>query len=178
MSNNTNGTLSTKKAFQELVDFLQKNESKKVSTLMEQILEMTKQKASSKTYLVDKAGNVVAIFCYYHKQWELLSETEYGAKASSSTGYNTMCKKGVSLWTKQNNTIKSIGEQVLTMLEEGTIEASEISDTKEKLVVEARTINETDMPSGYSLEVLCETFEVKGDETLPKPEKEDDKFEE
>jgi hypothetical protein len=162
---------TTKKAFVELVSLLEKHSGKKITKeLLEQIHEMTKQKASSKTFLLDTENKVVAIFCYYHKQWEILDETPYGAKASSTTGYNTMCKKGVSLWTKQNNAVKQVGEAVLNMLESGEIEANEIADTKEKLIAEAKMISNVDMPMGYELSDLCVNFGVTGEETFPKAE--------
>ena len=142
-------TIITKKAFVELVTFLETNKDKKVNTILEQIKEMTAQKANLKTFINDEAGNVVAIFCYYHKQWEIIADVEFGKKASSSTGFNTMCKVGVSKWTKQNNAVKAVNLTVLEMLEAEEITTEEISSAKEKLVAEAKTIDETDMPNGY-----------------------------
>jgi len=142
-------TIITKKAFVEVVALLEKNKNRKVSTILGQIKEMTAQKANLKTFITDEAGKVVAIFCYYHKQWELVSKVEYGKKASSSTGFNTMCKIGVSKWTKQNNAVKAVSLTVLEMLEAEEITADEISATKERLVAEAKTIDKTDMPNGY-----------------------------
>lgn len=163
---------TTKKAFIPLVALLEKNANKKVTKeLLEQIYELTRQKASSKTFLLDKDNNVVAVFCYYHKQWELIAETPYGAKVSATTGLNTMCKKGVSLWTKQNNAVKRVGETVLAMLEAGDIEAKQIADTKEKLIADARIISAEDMPTGYELSALLEMFDVTGEEELPKASK-------
>jgi len=142
-------TINTKKVYVELVEFLETNKDKKVSTILDEIKAMTAQKASQKTYLTNKAGEVVAIYCYYHKQWEVLADVDYGKKASSSTGFNTMCKIGVSNWTKQNNAVKRVGETVLSMLESGEIGADEIAETKAKLIDEAKTINTDNMPQGF-----------------------------
>jgi len=143
-------TIITKKAFVEIVELLEKNKNKKVSTILGQIKEMTAQKSNLKTFAVDDKGAVVAVFCYYHKQWELVADVPYGKKASSTTGLNTMCKVGVSAWTKQNNAVKKVGSAVLALLEAGTIEATEIADTKERLIAEAKAINTEDMPEGFA----------------------------
>jgi len=142
-------TIITKKAYVELVEFLETNKNKKVSTILEAVKAMTRQKASQKTFLTDDKGEVIAIYCYYHKQWELLSDVEYGKKASSSTGFNTMCKLGVSKWTKQNRAVKQVGETVLSMLESGAIGADEIAEAKAKLINEAKQIDIESMPQGF-----------------------------
>lgn len=142
--------MTIKKTFVELVEFLETNKNKKVSTLLPEIYEMTKQKANAKTFLTNENNEVYAIYCYYHKQWELLEEVPYGKKASSTTGFNTMCKAGVSAWTRQNRKIKQVGDEVLDLLERGEIEADAINETKEKLLEKAREIDTTDMPVGYT----------------------------
>ena len=144
--------MTIKKSFVEVVSFLEANKNKKVSSILEEIYKMTEQSNKSKTFLLDSNGEVFAIYCYYHKQWELLTEVEFGKKASSTTGFNTMCKIGVSHWTKQNNAVKKIGETVLNMLENNEIQADEISSTKEKLTAEAKEINTDNMPIGYATE--------------------------
>lgn len=111
--------MAIKKDFQALVDFLETNQSKKVSTILEQIREMCSQQ-STVTFKKDAEGNVTEVFCYYHKRWELVSEHEYGKKASNkATGLNTMCKVGLNQWTKQQSTAKKAREQVLTRLASG-----------------------------------------------------------
>jgi len=147
---------STKKAFSPLMYLLLTNQDKKVSTIIEKCVELTKAKSQTKTHLLDKAGNVFAIFCYYHKQWELVNETPFGAKASSATGLNTMCKVGTSLWTKQNKEVKAIGTQILSEIEEGKLETSEISNRKETLLKDAKKIDETNMPKGYELQEVLD----------------------
>jgi hypothetical protein len=142
--------MTIKKSFTEIVEFLEANKNKKVSTILDEIYSITSQKSMSKTFLTNDKGEVFAIFCYYHKQWELLSEVDYGLKASSTTGYNTMCKIGVKHWTAQNKQAKEVGSRVLAMLEEGEISASEINETRERLLAETRTIITDDMPIGYN----------------------------
>ncbi len=149
--------MTIKKSFVPVVDllttFLEENKAKKVSTIREELLlkigELTRQKVNSSTFLVDEDKNVVAIFCYYHKVWEFLGDAPYGKKASSASGFNTMCKVGSSKWTKQNNAIKKVGGLVLDMVERGEIEASEISETKVRLIEELRNIDIDGAPIGY-----------------------------
>lgn len=144
--------MTIKKSYAEIISFLEANATKKVSTILadKDFLLLVSQTRQAKTFLTDEHGEVIAIYCYYHKQWELLSEVDYGKKASSTTGYNTMCKVGVSKWTKQNNAVKQVGEQVLEMLEQGKIQASEIQSTKDALLANAKIIDTDDMPIGYA----------------------------
>ena len=151
MSNATEN-IKVKKVFQPLVDFLIHNKGKKVSTILNDIIKMTAAKVQTKTSITDEDGNVIAIFCYYHKQWERLDEVEYGRKASSSTGYNTMCKIGVSKWTKQQRAIKAVGSKLISMLENGEIEPNDLADVKEALLKEAKQVDDSDKPKGYATE--------------------------
>lgn len=144
--------MTIKKSYAEIVSFLEANKNKKVSTILDEIYEMTKTSTKSKTFLTNENGDIIAIFCYYHKQWELLDEVPYGKKASSTTGYNTMCKVGVSKWTAQNKAKKQVGEQILEALESGEIQADEINDTREAMLAKLNVIDETDMPIGYATE--------------------------
>lgn len=162
---------TTKKAYVGLIAFLEKNKNKKVETILDQIKEMTQQKNTLKTFLVNEKNEVVAIFCWYHKQFELLETVEYGAKASSATGFNTMCKVGVSKWTKQNKNVKAVEGVILAMLENETIIASEISDKREHLVAEAKMIDVEDMPIGY--ETIDDIPEEVGAVLPTKKEKKD-----
>ena len=96
-----------KKAFQPLYELLEANKNKKIATMLPEILELIAKSKNSgsdtgRNFVKDSDGNVIAVFCYYHKQWELVEHVPYGKKASNtSTGLNTMCKLGVSAWTKQ-----------------------------------------------------------------------------
>lgn len=114
-----------KKGFVDLVNLLESNKNKKVSDILPLVLEMATSKKIEKTFIKDDNGNVVQIFCYYHKQWEDVAH--YGKKASSHTGYNTMCKQGVNQWTKQQSEAKSAKAAMLEALESGKLQVSEIA---------------------------------------------------
>lgn len=111
--------MAIKKDFQALVDFLETNQNKKVATILEQLREMCSQQ-NTVTFKKDADGNVTEVFCYYHKRWELVSEHEYGKKASNkATGLNTMCKVGYNQWTKQQTAAKKAKEQLLARVAAG-----------------------------------------------------------
>ena len=105
--------MSIKKPFVELVDFLTANKNKKVDTILQEVLLMAESKKRDTTTIKDADDNVIAIYCYYHKQWELLDNVPYGAKKSSANGYNTMCKVGVSKWTKAQSMAKKAKGQII-----------------------------------------------------------------
>lgn len=144
--------MTIKKQFVELVAFLETNKNKKVDTILEQVLSMVESKKRDNTVLKDENGNVIAIFCYYHKQWELIKDVPYGKKTSSASGYNTMCKVGVSKWTKQQSTAKKSKEDILTKVQNGDIEASEIKLHLDAVEVMRLEISLTDMPVGFANE--------------------------
>lgn len=114
-----------KKGFVDLVALLESNKNKKVSDILPLVLELATSKKIEKTFIKDDNGNVTQIFCYYHKQWEDVAL--YGKKASSHTGYNTMCKQGVNQWTKQQSEAKSAKAAMLDALESGKLQVSEIA---------------------------------------------------
>jgi len=115
-----------KKQFEELYTLLVDNKNKEVVTLLPQLIEMMQKKnnasGQANTFLKDEDGNVTHIFCYYHKKWEDVTVAEYGNKKGTATGLNTMCKEGVSNWTKQQR-VKKIREVALL----GRITSGELS---------------------------------------------------
>lgn len=139
-----------KKPFVELVEFLQENKDKKVSSILESVIAMAESKKKDSTVIKDADGNVVAIYCYYHKQWEILKDVPYGKKANSASGYNTMCKVGVSKWTKAQSTAKKEKEELLNSISEGEVEASELKGLMEEIEARRNSIDETDMPVGFA----------------------------
>ena len=141
-----------KKNYVELITFLEANKNKKVSTILDEAKELCQTKVRAKTSIRDEKGKVIAIFCYYHKQWEELKVVPYGLKASSTTGYNTMCKQGVSSWTAMQKRVKLVDATLLTMLENEKIQIADLADVKEGLLVEARIVDETDKPDSYIVE--------------------------
>lgn len=154
--------MAIKKSYTDIIAFLQANENKKVSSIMDEIYSMAESKKQSTTSLFDDEGNVVAIFCYYHKQWEIVSDVPYGSKKNTNTKLNTMCKVGTSMWTKKQRDFKKGEAELLENVANGNIQPSDIKGHKDDLEVQRLTIDVTDMPIGYSDDEILEELKLRG----------------
>lgn len=145
--------MSIKKSYADIVEFLQSNSKKKVSSIMEEVLLMAESKKQSTTHLIvdDK---VIAIFCYYHKQWEIVADVPYGSKANTVTKLNTMCKVGNSKWTKKQRDAKTAITKLVDDVSNSIIEPSDIKDAKLEIETVRLAMDTTDMPIGYANEEL------------------------
>lgn len=152
----------------QLLNVLNENKNRKVGSIIDEIMsipfpdKIEKQKRQN-TFLLDKHNNTFAIFCYYHKQWELVSTTDYGKKSNTKTGLNTMCKEGVRNWTKQQKEYTKVSQSILDKLMNEEITNEEAQEIKQQ----AQSDKDTIVPStteGYSLEeilVLLEEYNSK-----------------
>jgi membrane-associated PAP2 superfamily phosphatase len=122
-----------KTQYAEIVALLEANKNKKVSTMLPQILELVTTKQNSKNFIKDSEGNVTSVYCYYHKQWEEVSTHEYGKKASSATGLASMCKVGVSHWTKQQRAKKAAETALLASLAHGSTSIKDLPALQEAI---------------------------------------------
>ena len=129
-----------KKVYVELVELLESNQNKKVSSIMDQVLELATTKQSSKNFLTNDDGEVTHIFCYYHKKWEPLSEVEFGTKKHSASGYNSMCKEGVNQWSKQNRDAKKAEAELLDRVASGELAPDDIQSAREQIQTEKSKI--------------------------------------
>lgn len=143
-----------KKQFVEISNILEENKNKKVSTILPQLLElMTKANnasGASHTFHKNDDGEVVAVFCYYHKKWELVSQVEYGTKKNTATGLNTMCKVGVSQWTKQQRLAKKEESSLLTRLSSGEVTIEDLPTLQQELNETKKVIIPREDEHGYS----------------------------
>lgn len=130
---------NVKVAYKDIIALLEANKNKKVSTIMPQLLELVTSSVRAKTFVKDDNDNVTHIFCYYHKKWESLTIATYGKKASSSTGFNTMCKEGVSQWSKQQRHSKLALSTLLDSLANGNTSIDDLPTLKDA-IEEARTL--------------------------------------
>ena len=129
-----------KKDFVSIVAFLEENKTKKVSTILEELKGMCSKKTNDKTFKVDDNGEVTHVFCYYHKQWEAISEVTYGPKKNTASGLNTMCKEGVSNWTKQQRIAKKAKEELLTKIGLGELLVENLQEEQDLIEVERTKI--------------------------------------
>lgn len=122
-----------KKQFEEIYEFLAKNQEKRIKEVLPMLTQLVSSKNQERTYLADDEGKVIAIYCYYHKKWELVDCIEYGKKASTATGYNTMCKEGVRRWTQQQNEAKKQKELLLAKVAAGTLNTEQLAAELQKI---------------------------------------------
>ncbi len=153
-----------KKQFEELYTLLSDNKNKKVSTMLPQLIELMQKKnnasGQSNTFVRNEVGEVTHVFCYYHKKWEDVTVAEYGSKKGSSTGLNTMCKEGVSNWTKQQRVKKQAEAAILTKVMAQEITVDDIPEEQAKLVDASKLIQPRKDEHGESdLKVLLDTIE-------------------
>lgn len=146
--------MNIKKQYAEIFALLEANQNRKVSTIMPQLAALMSAKTSGgsdigRTYLKNEAGEVYAVYCYYHKKWELTSVAEYGSKLNTATGFNTMCKQGVSMWTKQDRRYKKAREALLMQLAAQEIDHDEFNSAMEQEVEQKKAIEVRDDEHGY-----------------------------
>lgn len=132
--------VTIKKAYKEIYELLESNSNKEVSTLMPQLIELMKAQQRDKTFITNDEGEVIAIFCYYHKKWELLDTIEYGTKKSSTHGFNTMCKEGSRQWTRQQKAIKDAKSELLDKVQNGEILVDELKEMMAQVEKDAKEV--------------------------------------
>lgn len=109
------------------------------------------------TFHRDDEGNVVAVKCFYHGLWMSPAVAEFGKKASSASGLNSMCKEGVSKWTKQQSQFKKAKEELLEQVAAGEVAPDEINDKLEALEEARKAVAPRE--DGYGFETLDECLE-------------------
>ena len=168
-----------KKVYQEVNALLEANKDSLVADLMPQLRALMSAKVGGSevgsTHLKDDEGNVIAVFCYYHKCWELVSEHAYGTKAGTTTGLNSMCKLGVNAWTTQQRKAKLAKEALLTKLTKGELAIEDLAFEQEEIERQRTNIVVADnYPKSYeSLEELKAslTNEDEVEQVVAKPKK-------
>jgi hypothetical protein len=122
-----------KKQFTEVYEFLTQNQDKKVKEVLPMLVQFMSSKNQERSWLADDDGNIIAIHCYYHKRWELVNYVEYGRKASTATGLNTMCKEGTRQWTKKQSEAKKAKEILLAKVATGQINTEQLTAELQKI---------------------------------------------
>ena len=120
-----------KKVFQPIITLLEANPYTRVKDLLEQVKELASAKSagggSPTSFHKDEAGNVVAIKCYYHEKWMHPTLGDFGKKAGTASGFNSMCKDGLSKWTKQQKEFKNAQQQLLSQIASGEVPHDQIN---------------------------------------------------
>ncbi len=149
-----------KKQFQPLMTFLESNKTKPVEEIMGAVLVMCEGQQETVIYDPDN-GKVLAIFCYYHKQWELISDYEYGVKKSTTSGLNTMCKVGASHWSKQWKESTKREEEMLADVMSGKIQVEEMFGIKRQIERDKFTVIPTNMLAPTDREGIMTLIEIR-----------------
>lgn len=136
-----------KKQYEELYNLLKSNKDAKILDILPQITEICSSKIRKKNHITNEKGETIAVFCYYHKKWELLSKSPYGQKKNVISKVNTMCKLGCSAWVKLNKFKKSIDSMLLDQIEAGKLKVEDLKKQKAKLIAE----KETEIAKTYAL---------------------------
>lgn len=133
---------NVKVMYKELYAVLEANKNKKVSTILPQLAEMMSKQttAMESTLRYNDKNELTHIYCYYHKEWEAIVECEYGKKKNTKSGYNTMCKLGVSNWTKQQRAKKKAEGELLAKLSSGEITVEELPALQAEIAEAAKVI--------------------------------------
>lgn len=137
--------MNIKKAYVEIIALLEANSKKKVSTILEEAKLLCESKNAGgselgSTFVKNDEGETIAIFCYYFKAWMSPSEVEFGHKANTASGYNTMCKEGVRNWTKQQRVAKTDKEKLLQLIADEELAVEDLAgelltvETNRKLI--------------------------------------------
>ena len=153
--------MQIKKQFEEIYAILEANKNRKVSTILGELTELMSKKSAGgvdgKTFYKDDKGNLIAIFCYYHKKWEPIANVEYGKKTNTATGLNTMCKEGVSQWGKQQRAKKKAEDELLAKVVSGELDAKDIPNEQARLAEEAKVI--VDRADGIGFDTIDELLD-------------------
>ena len=157
-------TLKIKKAFEPIVTLLESNADSIAPELLAQVKELASAKVGggggkATTFHRDENGEVVAIKCYYHKLWMSPQVAEFGAKKGSASGFNSMCKDGVSKWTKQKAAADKAEAAILDDIANGDLDgtAEAIQARRDEIAAEASQIIPRE--DGYGFETLEECLE-------------------
>jgi len=155
-------TTTIKSEFQAIVSFLQANQGKKVATILPEILQMATKKRAETNFYKDASDKTIAMKCYYFKVWFKLSEVEWSTKANTASGYNQMCKAGLSAWTKQQREAEKARANLLSEVTKGNLLPQDIPARELEIETKRTTIDMNLVPTEnyyQSLDDLLATIE-------------------
>lgn len=152
--------MAIKKMFSAIVDLLEANVDKKVSSVIEQVIKLAEAKTGggggvSAFHVVEDV--VVAVRCSYHKLFFDPRVVDFGAKTSSATGLSSMSKDGTAKWNAQYKTAKEAEAGLLTRLTNGEIEVADIGTEQEAIATERALI--VPLEDGYGFATLEECLD-------------------
>ena len=135
--------MSVKKAYTNIIAFLEVNADKKVKSILDELIELCSAKsAGSSTTSVyrNDAGEVTFVRCGYFKQWLPVAHVAFGAKVGSASGLSPMSKEGTSLWTKQQRVAKAAKDGLLEQVAAGDVEAGDLGNLMQEIETARLTV--------------------------------------
>lgn len=133
-----------KKIYKDLVAFLETNKDKAIKNVLPEIYNLTRSKicrVEGDSFIKDKDGKLVAAMCFYYQQWMPLvgeNAVEFGVKANTKTGLNTMSKAGLELWLAQQKTATQAGKQIIVDIKTEVLAIKDIGKREDEIEL-ART---------------------------------------
>ena len=130
---------------EKIKKFLTDKKDAKISTIHDELLNMIaaelnkKSAQKSSTSRRDENGDVTEIFCYFHKVWEDVNVHAYGSKKGSTTGKNTMCKRGVRGWTETQKHIKLLDGKLIEEISSGKLDIKNLQLAKAERIVKIKS---------------------------------------
>jgi hypothetical protein len=153
-------TTTIKSEFQAIVSFLQANQGKKVASILPEIIEMATKKRAETNFYKDASGKTIAMKCYYFKVWFKLSEVEWSPKANTASGYNQMCKAGLSAWTRQQREAEKARANLLSEVTKGTLLPQDIPAREVEIEAARTKINMDLVPTENYFQTLEELLDT------------------
>ena len=135
-----------KKQFESIADAISAADI--APAIKEHLLSFCFAKSQESTTLYHD-GELLAVYCYYHKKWELLSGHAYGTKKSTNTGLNTMCKVGVNQWTKQQAEASKVKAELLIDVANGSVAPADLNSKLLEIEANRQRIEYFDGYIGY-----------------------------
>jgi len=137
-----------KKDYIALVELLEANSNKKVKDILAKVLELASVK-TTKTFFKNDADEVVVVYCYYHKKFEVVSKAEYGLKAGTPSGLNSMCKEGANAWTKQQREAKQAQQALLSQVASGELNPADLQSKLAEIEADRKVIKARQDEHGF-----------------------------
>lgn len=138
-----------KKGLIELVKLVEARKGKIIDDkFIEDFRYYCVSKKKSSVILLDN-DNIVGKFCWYHKKWELFKDNEFGIKSGDPSGFNSMCKSGVSSWTRSQLAIKKLDAEALKKVKSGKLKINDIEKFVNNETEKLKVIEYPDKYKGY-----------------------------
>lgn len=153
--------MAIKKAYQELIAFLEKEDVQKktVRAILPKLREMCESSRRASTQEVHKVGGeIVAAKCAYHGLWFLAHH--FGIKPTAASGINPMTKDGAAKTNKQKNNYNSAKSELLMNTAENPDEAKNLKRKLAALDKKLHAVVPMDEEVGQGFETLEELLEA------------------